>query len=88
MDDCLNSIAAGVRSQNGGRTNFAGDAVIISSAHGSGNAYGVQIDGSPLDVILTFATPSTFHGVAKHAIFAGVQRQRRSAPDELGAQHL
>ena len=26
-----------------------------------------------LDVILTFATPSTFHGVAKHAIFAGVQ---------------
>ncbi|WP_303162704.1 autotransporter outer membrane beta-barrel domain-containing protein, partial [uncultured Sutterella sp.] len=41
-----NSIAAGVRSQNGGRTNFAGDAVIISSAHGSGNAYGVQIDGS------------------------------------------
>lgn len=42
----------------------------------------------PLDVILTFATPSTFHGVAKHAIFAGVQRQRRSAPAEQGAQHL
>lgn len=41
-----------------------------------------------LDVILTFATPSTFHGVAKHAIFAGVQRQRRSAPAEQGAQHL
>jgi len=44
--------------------------------------------GMPLDVILTFATPSTFHGVAKHAIFAGVQRQRRSAPAEQGAQHL
>ena len=42
----------------------------------------------PLDVILPFATPSTFHGVAKHAIFAGVQRQRRSAPAEQGAQHL
>ena len=42
----------------------------------------------PLDVILSFATPSTFHGVAKHAIFAGVQRQRRSAPAEQGAQHL
>ena len=41
-----------------------------------------------LDVILPFATPSTFHGVAKHAIFAGVQRQRRSAPAEQGAQHL
>ena len=41
---------------------------------------------SRLDVILTFATPSTFHGVAKHAIFAGVQRQRRSAPAEQGAQ--
>ena len=41
-----------------------------------------------LDVILPFATPSTFHGVAKHAIFAGVQRQRRSALAEQGAQHL
>ena len=49
----------------------------------------VTTNGSPpLDVILTFATPSTFHGVAKHAIFAGVQRQRRSAPAEQGAQHL
>ena len=47
--------------------------------------YGLMV---ALDVILTFATPSTFHGVAKHAIFAGVQRQRRSAPAEQGAQHL
>ena len=47
-----------------------------------------KLDPVPLDVILTFATPSTFHGVAKHAIFAGVQRQRRSAPAEQGAQHL
>ena len=50
---------------------------------------GTRILGAlSLDVILTFATPSTFHGVAKHAIFAGVQRQRRSAPAEQGAQHL
>ena len=46
------------------------------------------IDTQTLDVILPFATPSTFHGVAKHAIFAGVQRQRRSALAEQGAQHL
>ena len=65
---------------------------------GSGSAIvknDVTVDGSStmiktgaLDVILPFATPSTFHGVAKHAIFAGVQRQRRSAPAEQGAQHL
>ena len=65
---------------------------------GSGSAIvknDVTVDGSStmiktgaLDVILPVATPSTFHGVAKHAIFAGVQRQRRSAPAEQGAQHL
>ena len=43
----------------------------------------VSLHSHPLDVILTFATPSTFHGVAKHAIFAGVQRQHRSAPAVL-----
>ena len=48
----------------------------------------VSVNSGSLDVILPFATPSTFHGVAKHAIFAGVQRQRRSAPAEQGAQHL
>ena len=48
----------------------------------------LRATSTSLDVILPFATPSTFHGVAKHAIFAGVQRQRRSAPAEQGAQHL
>ena len=63
-------------------------AIITSETMSAEQAYILYKGRDALDVILPFATPSTFHGVAKHAIFAGVQRQRRSAPAEQGAQHL
>ena len=62
--------------------------LLIAAAYFAMSEIALAGSRKPLDVILPFATPSTFHGVAKHAIFAGVQRQRRSAPAEQGAQHL